>query len=134
MTDSARPSCKILIVDDEPFILSATARLLGNEGHSVNTCEQWAGVATAVRVDQPDLLLLDYNMPGIKGDDLCAILKRNSINPNMKIIMFSSEPAEFLENVVKACGADGYIKKDVALDILLARIEQVLRATSAVEV
>lgn len=119
-------SYKILLVDDEPFILSATAQLLRSAGHEVHTCEQWAGVATTVRKEEPDIVLLDYNMPSIKGDDLCTILKRNVINPDMKIVLFSSEPEDFLRRTVRQCGADGYIKKNVAGHVLLASIEEKL--------
>lgn len=120
---------KILLVDDEPFILSATAQLLRSAGYDVHTCEQWAGVATAVRNEDPDIVLLDYNMPSIKGDDLCAILKRNLINPAMKIIIFSSEPESDLINIVGRCGADGFIKKNVPGHLLLQRIEAATRTT-----
>jgi len=126
MPDSARSPIKILLVDDEPFILSATAQLLRRAGHTVHTCEQWTGVATTVRAEQPDLILLDYNMPTLKGDDLCTILRRHLDREGMKIILFSSESVEFLETVVSRCGADGYIKKDVAGAILMSKIEEML--------
>lgn len=67
-------------------------------------------------------------MPSLKGDDLCAILKRNVINPEMKIVIFSSEPEAFLIDTVKRCGADGYIKKNVAGHLLLNRVNEVMAA------
>lgn len=115
---------KILIVDDEPFILSATANVLRSAGHTVHTCEQWAGVATAVRAEQPHLVLLDYNMPSLKGDDLCQILKRNVINPDMRIVIYSSEPESDLMSIVASCGADGYIPKGVPGHVLLQAISE----------
>lgn len=115
---------RILLVDDEPFILSATAQLLRAAGHQVHTCEQWAGVATIVRNEDPDIVLLDYNMPSLKGDDLCKILKRNVMNPDMKIVIFSSESENDLVRITAECGADGYIRKNTAGHVLLQRIEQ----------
>jgi len=128
MRASTQVTGRILLVDDEPFILSATAQLLRNAGYQVHTCEQWAGVASIVRDEEPDLILLDYNMPSLKGDDLCAILKRNVINPEMKIVIFSSEPEDFLIDTVRRCGADGYIKKNVAGHQLLNRVNEVFIA------
>ncbi len=122
----------ILLVDDEPFILNATARLLRSAGHDVHTCEQWAGVATTVRNEEPDLVLMDYNMPSLKGDDLCQILKRNVINPAMQIIIFSSEPESDLVRIVASCGADGYIKKDTAGHDLLQRVNELLEKSASV--
>jgi CheY-like chemotaxis protein len=114
---------KILLVDDEPFVMTATAQLLRSAGHEVHTCDQWAGVAATVRIEEPDLVLLDYNMPIIKGDDLCQILKRNLPNENMKIVIFSSESESDLIDIVKRAGADGYIQKNVAGHLLLQQIE-----------
>lgn len=127
-----KPSYKILLVDDEPFILSATAQLLRSAGHTVHTCEQWTGVASTVRTEAPDLVLLDYNMPTLKGDDLCSILKRNVMNSTMKVMLFSSEPEEFLVTTAKRCGADGYIKKNVAGHVLLGAISQALSPQASV--
>lgn len=123
-------SYRILLVDDEPFIMSATAQILRAAGHTVHTCEQWAGVAAIVRDQQPDLILLDYNMPAIKGDDLCSILKRNVISPGMRIVIFSSEPESDLVEIVARCSADGYIKKNVPAPQLLQSIEDALARVS----
>lgn len=112
----------ILIVDDEPFILSATAALLRDAGHEVHTCAQWTGVAASVRASKPDLVLLDYNMPSIKGDDLCAILKRNMPGNDMRIFIFSAEPESDLIEIARRCKADGYIRKNVAGHDLVKRI------------
>jgi CheY-like chemotaxis protein len=122
---------KILLVDDEPFILAATARVLRDAGHEVHTCEQWAGVATTVRNEEPDVVLLDYNMPALKGDDLCAILKRNVINQNMKIVIYSSEPEPFLAEITRSCGADGYIMKDQPGHMLLQNLRPYVQVAVA---
>ena len=114
---------RILLVDDEPFILAATARVLRGAGHEVHTCEQWAGVANAVRLTEPDVVLMDYNMPAIKGDDLCAILKRNVITAGMKIVIYSSEPESDLIEITRRAGADGYIRKNEPAEMLLKRLE-----------
>lgn len=123
---SAPQSSRILLVDDEPFIMEATATLLRNAGHTVWTCGQWAGVASMIRSEQPELILMDYNMPSLKGDDLCQILKRNNVGTGMKIVLFSSESELDLIEIAGRCGADGYIKKDVPTAILLQRINTVL--------
>ncbi|TLM66853.1 MAG: response regulator [Actinobacteria bacterium] len=122
-------SVRILLVDDEPFILTATASLLRGAGHEVIACEQWTGVASAVHREHPDVVLLDYNMPAIKGDELCRILKRNSVNPDMKVLIFSSEPEHDLVEIVSRSGADGYIPKNIAGHILLQRINASVSCT-----
>lgn len=102
---------KVLLVDDEPFIANAVTRVLDGGGFDVVACSEWTEVARAVRVEKPNVVLLDYNMPGLKGDSICAILKRNAAHPGMHIVLFSSEPPAELEAIAVACGADGFIPK-----------------------
>ena len=110
------------MVDDEPFILSATAQFLRSSGYEVHTCDQWIGVAPVVRDVRPDLILMDYNMPGVMGDDMCRILKRNNAEGDLRIVIFSSEPETDLVDISQRCGADGYIKKNVPGHMLLEMI------------
>jgi len=117
---------KILMVDDEPFILSATAQFLRSSGYEVHTCDQWIGVAPVVHSMRPDLILLDYNMPGLMGDDMCRILKKNAIGSQIRIIIFSSEPEADLVTIVEQCGADGYIRKNVPGHKLLELLQEEL--------
>lgn len=117
---------KILLVDDEPFILNCTAQLLRGAGYEVHTCEQWAGIAAVVRLEEPDLILMDYHMPSIKGDDLCLILKRNAIKEGLKIMIFSSESENELLRIAGRCGADGYIKKSLPGHQLLDQVGRAL--------
>lgn len=121
----------VLIVDDEPFILAAVSRLLRSHGHTVHTCDEWTQVAAAVRTNQPDVVLMDYNMPSIKGDDLCSILKRNNHGSQVRIIIFSSEPEIELVKIVERCGADGYIKKDLPAESLIEHLDRILSASAA---
>lgn len=114
----------VLIVDDEPLILEMTSRLLRDSGYDVHTCHMWPTVAQVVREHEPDLILLDYNMPGLRGDDLCTILKRN-IGPGTKIVLFSSEPETDLVQIMASCGADGYIKKNTPAMQLLQEISHI---------
>ncbi|MDO8963354.1 MAG: response regulator [Coriobacteriia bacterium] len=122
---------KILLVDDEPFILSAVGGVLRTSGFEVHTCEMWAGVANTVRQEEPDIVLLDYNMPMIKGDDICQILKRNITNSTMKIVLFSSEAEATLIRIVSECGADGYIRKNTPGPILVQMLDAMVAELSA---
>lgn len=116
---------KILIVDDEPLILQMTSRLLEDSGYHVQTCHMWPSVAKTVREHEPDLILLDYNMPGLRGDDLCQILKRN-IKKGTKIVLFSAEEESDLVRIMASCGADGYIKKSTPAMQLLQEISYIV--------
>lgn len=122
----SRSASSIVIVDDEPFILSAMSSLLRSAGYAVRTCNEWAGVATAVREAEPSLVLLDYNMPALKGDKLCEILKRNMAGDGMRVYIFSSEPEHDLVRIVAQSGADGYLKKNLPADELLRQVGEII--------
>jgi DNA-binding response OmpR family regulator len=113
---------KVLLVDDEPFLLNAISTLLRGAGYEVATCEQWVGVAGLVRTFQPDVVLLDYNMPSLRGDDICRALKRNATDHAMRVLLFSSEPEDDLRIIADRCGADGFICKHVPAHELVARV------------
>lgn len=112
----------VLIVDDEPSILSMVSTVLGNAGFVTRTCHMWPGVANMMRAAEPDLVLLDYNMPGVNGSDLCRILKRNSCGGDVKIVLYSAEDESDLVRIVSECGADGYIRKNTPPQQLVARV------------
>lgn len=113
---------KVLLVDDEPLIVRAVAGMLESGGFDVVTCEQWTQVANTVRQEEPDIVLLDYNMPTLKGDSICSILKRNVHGWAMRILLFSSEPETELARISSECGADGYVCKNTPAPELLGRL------------
>jgi CheY-like chemotaxis protein len=116
----------ILLVDDEPSILSQMSRVLDNAGFLVHTCELWPTVFSTVLRVRPDLVLLDYNMPSIKGDELCEVLKRNNLHPGMKVVLFSNEQEPLLARRSIACGADGYLKKNQPWAKIVEGVHQLL--------
>lgn len=123
---TAAASTRVLVMDDEPFMIRAVSKVLSQAGFTVYQCEQWSMLSGMVREVGPDLILLDYNMPVLKGDDLCQILKRNAINPNTKVVLYSSEDAAFLADVQVKCGADGWIPKQTPPAELVRRLEAIV--------
>ena len=100
------------MVDDEPFMAHAVATVLELDGFEVTLCQEWTGVAGLVRTENPDLILLDYDMPVVKGDSICEILKRHGAGERMRIVLFSAEPPLELARIAHECGADGFIPKN----------------------
>lgn len=117
----AAPAGSVLIVDDEPFVLAATSRILQEANFVVYTCELWAKVSGFVRRTSPDLVLLDYHMPSLNGGEICSILKRNVAYP-LQVILFSAEREEVLQEVCAGCGADGYLGKSLPPKVLVERL------------
>jgi len=122
---------RVLIVDDEPTILKMVSSSLTNAGFDTYTCHMWPGVANLVRSVRPDLVLLDYNMPGVNGGDICQILRRNPLGADMKIVLYSAEDEGDLARIVNECGADGYIKKSTRGAQLVSVLGKLLKAGGA---
>lgn len=118
----------IVVVDDNRGVLKTVTRVLQKAGYVVYTCELWARVPGFIRHVLPDLVLLDYHMPTLKGDEICRIIKQSSPNPNLKVVLFSAEEESFLQRVTRECGADGYILKNFGSEPLLSALRNLLPA------
>jgi DNA-binding response OmpR family regulator len=117
-------SMKVLLVDDSPDLLEATARLLRREGFIVVTAGDGMQAMKAWQEEQPDLVLLDIGLPRMSGFDVCRAIRRSSEVP---IIMLSGLHDE--ENVVQGfqLGADDYVTKPFSARQLAMRIRAVTR-------
>ena len=87
-------AARILVVDDEPSVLDAVKMSLEFYGHTVTTSTSGTGALEAFKSGQFDLVVTDYAMPDMKGDDLAATIK--AICPTCPIIMLTAH-AEMLD-------------------------------------
>lgn len=117
----------ILIIEDEPDIRDLLEFHLKKEGYNVLTSTDGEKGLIAARKESPNLILLDLLLPGIKGLDVCRVLKSDVDTSKINIIMVTALGQE--ENIVKGLetGADDYVSKPFNMSILLARISAVLR-------
>src|SRR5215213_8691939 len=124
----APPSPRILVVDDEEAILDFVELGLRYEGFDVELARDGQGALTAVASRRPDLILLDLNLPGLDGLDVCRRVRQVSDVP---IIMLTArgEVDERVEGL--EAGADDYLPKPFKFKELLARIRAVLRRRGA---
>ena len=117
----------ILIIEDEPDIRDLLEFQLKREGYNVLTSSDGEIGLKIARKQDPNLILLDLLLPGIKGLDVCRILKSDVNTSKINIIMVTALGQE--ENIVKGLetGADDYVSKPFNMSILLARVSAVLR-------
>ena len=102
---------RILIIDDDPDQLYLGREILTREGYEVLTHQSPFGVAGLIRASEPDLLLLDVNMPMLPGDDLAAFLKADDRTRAVPIVLYSSTDELQLRNAVVRHRLEGYIRK-----------------------
>ena len=116
----------ILVVDDEPKIVRLARDYLERSGFRVLPVNDGPAALAAARQEKPDLIVLDLNLPGMDGLDVCRALRRESSVP---IIMLTARVEEADRLIGLEVGADDYIVKPFSPRELVARVRAVLRRT-----
>jgi DNA-binding response OmpR family regulator len=116
----------ILMVDYDAFFLASMSGVLRDQGFAVHTCNLWAEVSRCVSRYQPDLLLVDYNMPSIKGDEIIKAVRASSLLPDMKIALLSAEDKRSISRAVILSGADAWFLKRTPLMELSQEIRRLV--------
>ena len=116
----------ILVVDDDPKILSVLGRGLRFEGYEVQLAADGVEALRIARVEQLDLVVLDVMLPGMDGLEICQRLRRGT---NVPILMLTARDAVPDRIAGLDRGADDYLIKPFDFDELLARVRALLRRT-----
>jgi two-component system, OmpR family, KDP operon response regulator KdpE len=117
----------VLVVDDEPQILRAVERALSARGYNVRTATDGRGAVGAVAEHEPDLVVLDLNLPHMDGLTACREIRRTSRVP---ILVLSVREAEQDKVAALDLGADDYLTKPFGTEELLARVRALLRRSA----
>lgn len=117
---------RILIIEDDEAILRVLRRALAYEGYRVDTAVDGESGLTQARDHHPDLVILDWMLPGMDGLEVCQRLRAGGSIP---VLMLTAK--DTLQDRVQGldAGADDYMVKPFELDELLARIRALLRRT-----
>lgn len=115
---------RILVVDDDPEIVSFLKRGLIYEGYTVDTASNGTEALAKARESEPDLVILDIMMPGMDGIEVCKRFRQVSAVP---ILMLTAKGTVADRVVGLDSGADDYLVKPFAFDELLARMRALLR-------
>lgn len=118
---------KIMIVEDEEAICNELSELLENNNYETIILGDFKNALDEILKYQPDLILLDINIPYINGEALLQKLRKTS---NIPVIMVTSRNSETDEALSISYGADDYITKPYNPNILLLRIGAVLKRVS----
>jgi CheY-like chemotaxis protein len=104
-------SSRVMVVDDSSFVLRMVAGLLGGEGYEVLTVNSPFGLQSAMKEFRPSLVLMDLDIPGLRGDRIAEIMKGKQMGFDYKVAFYSSEDEATLAEAVRRTGAAGYIRK-----------------------
>ena len=117
----------ILIVDDEPGIRQMLGLTLAGDGYQYKEAANAEEASIEVKQERPDLILLDWMLPGISGVDFARRLKHDAKTQDIPIIMLTAKGEENDKVRGLDVGADDYITKPFSTRELLARVRAVTR-------
>ena len=120
-------TANILVVEDEPAIQELIAANLQHAGHHVIRAADAEGALGIVRHALPDLLLIDWMLPGMSGVSLARRLRQEERTRGIPIILLTARSEEADKIAGLEAGADDYVTKPFSPRELLARIKAVLR-------
>ena len=123
---------QILVVDDDAVSRKILAQLLASAGYECRECEDGTEALELMRAQQPSLLLLDFELPGLNGAEVLKSLRSDSDPAIAQIptIMLTGHGSEESEVRCLQAGADDFVTKPVNAAVLRARIETQLRLRS----
>ncbi len=130
MPDCRHPDASILVVDDDPDVLRTLGRILQRAGYTrVTTSGDSTSVVALAEETQPDLLLLDYHLPGRTGATLMEEL-RAAAGPKayLPVLIISGDAASNVRQRALAAGATDFVNKPFEINEVLLRIQNLLEA------
>lgn len=128
MSQDPKPK-RVLVIDDDEQYLALTARLLRSAGYDVLTRSEGLGTCSTIATEQPDMVLMDVNMPSVDGDRLAHLIQhRPEVRPILAL--YSGMEATAFERRAKACGADATIPKGLLPAQFLERVARAFARSS----
>jgi two-component system, cell cycle response regulator DivK len=119
----------ILIVEDNPDNMTLTVLLLESAGHTVLSAVDAEAGLTLARAEQPNLILMDIQLPGMDGLEATALLKRDEATRAIPVIALTALAMKGDEERIRAAGCDGYIAKPMAIKEFLTTVAAHLART-----
>ncbi|PIQ89096.1 MAG: histidine kinase [Candidatus Omnitrophica bacterium CG11_big_fil_rev_8_21_14_0_20_42_13] len=121
---------RLLIADDDDEFLEELQDALSAQGFDLDFARDGFEVGVSVYQKKPDLLLLDFKMPGLDGFRVCEILKRDKATADIPIIAITALTSAKDKARIKKSGVNEYISKPVDMDYLLKIIKKYLKVTN----
>lgn len=116
---------KILVVDDSRLVLDAIRESLLPQGHDIVLTENPLEVPYLIRERHPDLVLVDLNMPTMRGDVVARII-RKAFGSEVVVLLHTEAPEE-AKSLIDPSGADGVVAKSGDESVLVAAVKDYLQ-------
>jgi two-component system cell cycle response regulator DivK len=113
---------KVLVVEDNPTNMTLAVFLLESAGHTVLKASDAEVGLKLARDEQPALILMDIQLPGMDGLEATAVLKRDDLTRGIPVIALTALAMKGDEERIRAAGCDGYIAKPMAYQDFLTTV------------
>lgn len=123
---------RVLVVEDDPMQALLVERILSAAGYTVRTQCDALQVLAVIEDFQPELILMDLNMPGANGAELTAIIREHEVFASVPILFLSSERDPVRQSDALSMGGDAFIAKPIRPDLLVKAVTQRLETMRAV--
>jgi DNA-binding response OmpR family regulator len=117
---------KVLVIDDEPFILMMIEDKLKKANIDVLTLRDSKSAVEVIRREMPDLVILDWMMPELSGIDVCKIMKKDADMQHIPVFMLTAKGQDADEQIGLKCGVTRYITKPFSPKALLEMVSEVI--------
>jgi DNA-binding response OmpR family regulator len=124
----AKPTARILVVEDDPAVQKALRRLFETEGYAVETQSDGKSAIESFQSSAPAAIVLDLRLPKVSGRDVCKEIK--ALAPTLPIVVLSAASDVSDKVLLLELGADDYVTKPFSPRELLARVRAALRHTA----
>jgi DNA-binding response OmpR family regulator len=118
---------KIVVVDDEPFILMMIEDKLRRAGMEVITLRESKNALAVIRRERPDLVILDWMMPEISGIELCRMLKADPDLKDIPVLLLTAKGQDADKELGLQCGATMYVTKPFSPRALLENVNNAIK-------
>lgn len=116
---------RLLIVESDPNIVGPLKQVLNSDGYAVAHVASGHNAVEKIKLDPPDLMVLDSNLPDIDGFNVCELIRKQGFDFPIVMIGASFECSDIVHGL--DCGADDYLVKPFVQDELLARLRAIGR-------
>lgn len=122
-----RPTTRVVVADDEAPVTDLLTRVLSKDGYSVETAADGLAALEAVQRIKPHLVLLDVNMPGMDGIEVCRHIKQDPAHRLTPVVLITGMAQREKRIEGAEAGADDFLGKPVDIQELLARVRTLVR-------
>ena len=116
---------RVLVIDDEPDVVRLIVKVLSGRGHIVQIARDGATALQRVKLEAPDVILLDSDLPKINGAEVCRRLKNDQTTAEIPVVMMTAEYIDIF-NVGADSGPDAFVVRPFVREVLANVVERAL--------